>query len=453
MTKYLENQDNVTELDMRKQHLGKNMTPSKLFLLYIWSALIFFFYTTLCALSLFSSRLKKQLSGRAISSRELKKIEKKRGLKKKAIIFYVSSAGEYEQAKPLMDKLCEDSDVYIQIIFFSYSGRVFAEKRGESIPYLLAPIDTYSQWMRLFRAVRPDHVVVVRHELWPAFLMLASSFCPVYIVNASRSEANGKSFLNRRIKQFLLKYVQKIFLVSEEDAVFFKEKLSQQQAKLIITGDTKFDRVKDRLLSKGKEIELYREKINQFFLPKKRLIVGSAWDEDARVAVRAYVEIKEKYHDWQLVIAPHDLSKERLDHMIKEAEKVGLSVIRFSEMEKDRDQDCDLLIVDEMGILAELYGLSELAMVGGALHYQVHNVVEPAAFGLNFCHGPLYKNSQEAVGFVDEGLATVVCDSKDLVEWWSQQVESQVWVNNAVLAHISKHLSATDKILKQISLD
>lgn len=364
--------------------------------------------------------------GKKIDTQKLTSLAEKRGRYKKCVLYYCSSAGEYEQAKPLIDRLRSNTEIYQAIIFFSQSGVKFASIRGESIDYLMGPIDRRSYWQRVFEALQPNVTVVVRHELWPVFLSEAARRSHLILINATLSPAVQRSYLWRSIKSKILPYFESIHVVNQGDYQQFVQDLHCPPGQIFISGDTKYDRVVERALEKKGLPPAQRSWLEECFGTDLRLIVGSGWEPDIEVTFESLRVLKLNGQHMGVVIAPHDISKDRLRWLESRCREFGFSYRFWSDFEgQDTTPErgrCDVLIINKIGILSELYRECSLAFVGGAMHDKIHNILEPACYGLAIAHGPRFQNSREAVELVECRLTKVVQNSAELTTWLLEQL-------------------------------
>lgn len=373
----------------------------------------------------FVPKLKAQLKDRKCAAELAQVLVRPRAHKRYGVIFYCSSAGEYEQARPLIDRLVKRGDTFVHVFFFSQSGISYARARGETASYSLVPAtDSAWAWGQLFSALRPDIVAVVRHELWPAFLETARHFARLDLIDASQSIGEASSGLKRFARQQLLRYFDTIFTVTEQDAVFFQTTYALPADKVIVAGDTKYDRVLERARAQSSQ---GRHLSDAFGGDSRcRLVLGSAHKADAELWLDSWQQLGDEAKGWQVVIAPHHIDGEMTSWLLKRCQAQGLRTALYSRINRVQpqsptsslDQQPQVIIVDAMGLLAEIYGISAMAFVGGAMHHQVHNVLEPACHGLALAFGPFYKNSQEAVHLVQSGLAEVCDNNATFVNWW-----------------------------------
>ncbi|MEM9025159.1 MAG: glycosyltransferase N-terminal domain-containing protein, partial [Bacteroidota bacterium] len=337
----------------------------------------------------FSGEIKRQFAHRGISGQQLRAIRSERANHQRAAIFYCSSAGEYEQALPVIDRL--GPDWYIHIFFSSVSGVEYATALEENRPFHLSPVEGLQRWERVFNAIQPELVVVTRHGLWPAFLYTARQYAQLVAIDVAVRDNSGG--LSRRIKTWLLNWFDRVFFVSEED----RRLLNDLQVPSQIAGNTKFDRAADRKSLRADQAARLATEADRLLLPGKRLIAGSAWREDVEVILEAHRTLTGmEQEEWRLILVPHDVSPTMINWMEQACLAAGLSVTRYSQKER-AGQPTKVLIVDTIGLLFELYAGADVALIGGGFQQGIHNLVEPAVFGLPLIAGPLAGSDREAM--------------------------------------------------------
>lgn len=393
----------------------------------------------------FNLSIARQIHGRRILPRELEKIQRSARNAPKRAIFFCSSAGEFEQALPLISRL-EKRQVFTHTFLFSKSGVEFAEARKIKHSYSLAPFDLPWIWNSILSAISPDFGVVIRYELWPGFLISASRICPLYLVNVSHISGNGGFIRNR-----LLNYFSGIFVVSNDEVIKFNR--INKSIKKAVVGDTKYDRVIERSLENSPHIRELREKISETYADRAVIILGSCWDADLDIFFSAWKQLSEKLRNhFAIVIAPHDISKDHLNDIETKLRSINQDFIRFSRWMNDPrlGHGGVFLLVDTMGKLAELYGAAHGAMVGGAFHHKIHNVLEPASHALDVCFGPRYHSQKEAKLLVEMGIATVIETQEDLKNWLLRPSTERVKSGQRAYKQVKDLAGATDKILATI---
>ncbi len=382
-------------------------------------------YIVVKFVSIFSKRIREELKKRSVSSSQLLTIKEHKA-DRDTILFFCSSAGEYEQARPLIDYYNKKGK-HIFIVAFSPSGTRFMQKRNETNDFILCPLDRYHVWKAIFKILKPSTCFIVRHELWPSFIKLASSYSRLILINASMNRRYNVISLS--MKKLLLSMMDYIFVVEESDLDFYKGIVKES----LLAGDTKYDRVRLRSDEKKEEIDLLKKQLcsYDFSLDSssgyKYFIIGSGWHKDIECVFDAYLMIRDKDPSWKIICASHDISSTMIDWIKKECEKRNLNYLCFSDSSfLVNGIDFDVCIVDVIGRLSELYGASHLCWVGGAMHYKIHNVLEPAIYGLNIAHGPLYHDQKEACLLVEKGACTVCKDSDELYRWWLSHNPPQI---------------------------
>ena len=396
-------------------------------------------------LAAFSPKLKAQLAGRPSVSELAAVLQKKRKNFSKAVLFFCSSAGEYEQARPLIDRLTKDK-VFVHTLIFSKSGYEYATARNDDVSFSLSPAtDSVWDWGWLLAAVRPSIIAVVRHELWPGFIWSAKNYGRLVLINASRSLGETNSKPKKIVREALLGMFDKIYTVTKSDADFFKQEYGLDK-ELIVGGDTKYDRVLERSLS-----GMSANSRLSTLLPRSglRLILGSAHPADLEIFLGAVALDATIMRDWQVVIAPHHIDAVNIKLFQSKLQAAGLTSKTFTTISQQEALNRnEILILDTMGMLAEAYSFGTAAFVGGASHYQVHNVLEPAVHGLRLAWGPKFETSQEAVQLVHDNNAKVIHTPVDLKTWLNDISSMKSGNDNGTANAVGSLKGASDLIFK-----
>ncbi len=396
-----------------------------------------------------SPRLRGQLAARPSVPELATALARARAPFQRAVVFFCSSAGEFEQARPLIERLRAERSVYVQVIFFSQSGLDFLKARGDDVPACLSPAtDSVWQWGWLLSALRPNIVAIVRHEIWPGFLAVAQSFARVDLIDASRSLGEGSTYWKRWARSHLLKQFSNIYAVSDDDVAFFRKAYGLKRPRLVAVGDTKYDRARERAVAKAADIAVIKTRLEHMMprgakpKPALRLVIGSAYSQEIELLAAAQAEDASELAKWQIVLAPHHVTPEMLNLAKDRLARAGLAVGRFSQ-----NSPGQVVLLDSMGVLAEVYGTADAALVGGALHRQVHNVLEPACHGLALAYGPFYKNSQEAIHLVQAGLAQVITQPGEFLDWLRTISTGASRQRQEMVAAVTKLAGASDRIM------
>jgi 3-deoxy-D-manno-octulosonic-acid transferase len=382
------------------------------------------------------------MHGRIMSKEKLEQIIFKRNDYTHSVIFYCSSAGEYEQAKPLIDRLSITH--YVHIFFFSTSGSKYAQKLQEQCPFNLVPIDTLWDWKRIFKAIRPDYCIIVRHEFWPGFVACAYHYSKVYAIDVSIREKSSK--LSLQTKRWLFNCFDEVFLVSERDMQLLDWKSCHQK----IVGNTKFERALQRKQARRIIFDTTAASIDSIFPSLKRMVIGSAWEEDIETALDAYLLLPlEEQLNWRIIIAPHDVEAKMIQKIISICERKNVSIQLFG---KSFQTNCEVLLIAEIGLLFELYGCCDAAFIGGGFKQGVHNIIEPAVYRIPMVSGPITGSDREAYTYQEKGLLATVVNAEQLSNWWRQASTTNEAFQTKLTEQLQTELSASSSILKELNL-
>ena len=316
------------------------------------------------------------------------------------ILFFCSSAGEFEQARPVMDLAQSRLGLHPMVLFLSRSGLDYVRARGEKVRAALAPPDTVWRWRQFDARHRIKAAVVIRHEWWPAFLNVFSSRVPVLLIDAVRPAGSPESRLKNLGRGYLARNFSRVCTVDSATSDFFTTRFGVDPALVRATGDTKYDRVADRAASTRISEDLLAE-VKGFSNGRNILVCGSIYDADLELITAAWGKDPGLNRNWAVIAAPHHVDPGTTNRLNQQVRQAG----------------CDFLLVPRMGVLAELYSLADAAWIGGACHNKVHNVLEPASHGIELACGMKFKNSAEAVELHRTGLLRAVEKPDDLIEW------------------------------------
>ncbi len=408
-------------------------------MIYCYSLILEVIYFLLKLVMPRNSKLYSQLAGRTFA---IEGIDSKDSF----VFLYVSSAGELDQALPLAKSF--KGMGFEPIIFcFSKSGIEFAMKTNCEFQVYLSPIDSIFRWKRIFEAYKPEYSFVVRWELWPVFIILSKMYTKkVSCIDVSFS-SKKKSYFSRKLLSWLLGKFDGIYLVEKSDLKNVSILgISLNHVKVV--GDTKYDRVISRAGSIKKDsVDSYLE----FLSSKSSIIVGSAWQKDWNLILDAYCQNRSSLSSWKIIIAPHDISPSNIDLLTADLQNRDLS---FSIASRGIESSADILVVDSIGQLAQLYSICDIAFIGGGLHYRVHNVLEPSCFGLPSAFGPLFDTSKEAIELVANELATVVIDESELYSWWIKMAENlyREAIKVKIVSHVNNLGGATARIVEDLGV-
>lgn len=405
-------------------------------------------YTLIFISPLLNEKIRNSIKDRKKLFENLRRDLSRINRKKKMIWFHSSSMGEFEQAKPIIEKIKAEKDVNIIVTFFSPSGYRNSLKYpyADIISYM--PFDTPFLIERFLSLVCPALVIFMRYDIWPNLIWkLEKKNIPCFIVDATMRK-NSKRMLPviKNFHKTLYTNVTRVLTVSEEDAKNF-QKFDVSEDKIKVVGDTRFDRVYQKSLL-AKEKKLFR---NRIFDGKKVLVLGSTWESDEEVMLPAILKLMENDKNVISVIVPHEPT---LIHIEKiENYFFGkLNTIRFSFMNNYKDER--IIIVDSIGILLTLYCYADVAYVGGSFK-QVHNVLEPAVYGIPVLYGPKIDNSQEALTMQNIGCGIIVNNKRSAYKILRKLFSDENYrhsIGYISAEYVKNNIGATESILKEIYL-
>ncbi|MCZ7616163.1 MAG: 3-deoxy-D-manno-octulosonic acid transferase [Ignavibacteriaceae bacterium] len=354
-------------------------------------------YLSLIAISLLNKKVRIGIAGRKRIFEDLILNRLSFNPAKKVIWFHSSSLGEFEQAKPIIEKLKKETDVNIVVSFFSPSGYENSKKYPYADIITYMPFDSKWRAKRFIDIVSPNMAVFMRYDIWPNHVWtLKEKKIPCLLVDATMKKNSARKFpLAKSFHKYLFEDFAKILTVSSEDADGFASfKCKNVQVKVV--GDTRFDRVYNRSLA-SKNSKIIRQEI---LGNKNVLVAGSTWQQDEDVLVPVFLKLMKYDNNAMMIIAPHEPSLLRLEKL--ENEFSGqTSFIRLSHINNYNGEK--IIIVDSIGVLSILYNYADAAFIGGSFKINVHNVLEAAVYGIPVLFGPKIENSQEAKNLVDAG--------------------------------------------------
>ncbi|MCU7496982.1 MAG: 3-deoxy-D-manno-octulosonic acid transferase [Ignavibacteria bacterium] len=396
---------------------------------------------------LFNAKIKKGIKDRQRLFEDLILAFIQLDKKKKMVWVHSSSMGEFEQAKPVIQKLKAEKDVNIIVTFFSPSGYENSKNYPFADVVSYMPFDTPGLVKRFLDIVNPDLTVIMRYDIWPNFIwQLKSRNIPCFIIDATmRENSNRKLPVSISFHKSLYKNISKIFTVSKADLESFRS-FDIKNGQLETAGDTRYDRVFQKSVA-AKEKKLFKD---GFFDGKKVFVAGSSWEADEEVLLPAFLKIAKYDDDVIMILVPHEPTIAHLEKL-EDQLRNKCSSIRFSYLNDYKGER--IIIVDSIGILLTLYYYADLAYVGGSFKQGIHNVLEPAVYGIPVLFGPKIENSQEAQKLVKIGASKVLRDKKEAYRWLRTLLKDdglREKMGRISSMFVNENLGATDKILKEI---
>jgi 3-deoxy-D-manno-octulosonic-acid transferase len=354
---------------------------------FLYSTLVFVAAFILRIVGLFSKKIKLFVDGRKET------FSKTDALKNENVIwFHAASLGEFEQARPIIEELKKDYKQYkILVTFFSPSGYEIRKDYNLADVICYLPLDSKSNAKKFIEIVNPSIVIFIKYEFWPNLLNeLKRKEIPTILVSGILRE---KQLFFKGYGGFMRKSLQAFhhFFVQDENSKTLLNSINFEN--VTVAGDTRFDRV-SKILEQDNSLDF----INEFKNNKYTIVAGSTWQEGEELLVN-YINNKAT-KDEKFIIAPHNIKQEAIVELQKSINK---KTILFSDKEGKNLSEYDVFIIDTIGILTKIYAAADVAYVGGGLKTGLHNILEPATFGIPVVIGDKYDKFKEAVDLVKIG--------------------------------------------------
>ncbi len=333
----------------------------------------------------------------------------------KVIWVHCSSLGEFEQGRPVIEKMkIEFPDHKIVVSFFSPSGyEVRKDYKGADYIFYL-PLDTKRNMKSLVKFLHPEILILVKYEYWYNLLWrLHKKKIPVVVISAIIREDN---LFFRPWGGWFRKRISTIshFFVQDQDSESLLESVNFKS--VTVSGDTRFDRVKE-ILNSENELKF----VDNFKGNSKLIVAGSTWPEDEDVLVN-FINSKLP-EDWKVIFAPHNIDEKKI---IQLKEKIKLPTSIYTQSKHDDLKNSRGLIVDTIGILTKIYSYADISYVGGGFTKTgVHNTLEPAVFGVPIIFGPIYDSYFEAIELIENEAAIKFKNQYDFDEKMLNLIENE----------------------------
>lgn len=409
---------------------------------------MFFLYNLLVALAgfaleivaVFSPKMKLFVQGRHTVFETL---GKKIAGEDQTIWFHAASLGEYEQGLPVIERIKEQYPQHkIVLTFFSPSGYEVRKNNTVADVTVYLPLDSAQNAKRFLDLAHPELVFFIKYEYWPNYLLeLKNKNIPTYLISGifRKDQAFFKwygSFYRQALDTFEYFFVQN---QSSKDLL-----VSIGKTNVSVSGDTRFDRVMSIL-----ERDNYLDFIAQFKQDKLAIVAGSSWPKDEDLLVDYINKTNQRV---KFIIAPHNIKREQILELQSSITKKS---VLFSEKEGEDLSEFDVFIIDTIGILTKIYSEADIAYVGGGFgNPGVHNILEPATFGVPIVIGPNYSHFAEATALVNMQGCISVSNQATLNEAFENLIQNddiRYEKGHICSTFVKMNKGATAVILKQIA--
>jgi 3-deoxy-D-manno-octulosonic-acid transferase len=391
-------------------------------MLFLYTLIVILASQLVKLLALFSPKIKLFVEGRKEVFSTLKS---KISPDDKTIWFHAASLGEYEQGLPVMEAIkIKYPNHKIVLTFFSPSGFEIRKNNTVADVTVYLPLDTQKNASSFLTIVHPKMAFFIKYEYWPNYLNeLKKQRIKTYLLSGIFRENQMffkwyGGFYRTALKTF------DYFFVQNESSKKLLQSIGFNNVK--ISGDTRFDRVAS-ILERDNSLDF----IEQFKNNTTIIVIGSSWPKDEALLVNF---INNAYNV-KFIIAPHNIKAEQIQEL---KQSITKKTALFTEKENKNLADFDVFIIDTIGILTKIYSYADIAYVGGGFgNTGVHNILEPATFGVPIIIGPNYSNFAEAIALVNREGCISISNQKELNETLENLIQ------NEDIRHEKGHICST----------
>jgi 3-deoxy-D-manno-octulosonic-acid transferase len=401
----------------------------------IYNIGIYFYKLAIFIVSFFNDKARKLYNGQRDT---FEMLEEEIEPHSQYVWFHAASLGEFEQGRPVMERLkSEHPETRIILTFFSPSGyEVRKNYEGANIIAYL-PLDTKRAARKFVKLVHPSKAIFIKYEFWPNYLLaLQASKVPVFSIssifrpNQIFFKWYGSWYLN------ILKTLHHIF-VQDDISLQLLNKNGISDAS--VAGDTRFDRVYD-LYQKSKQLML----IEEFCVGQQVLVAGSTWAKDEELLVQYLI----LHPNIKLILVPHEIHHA---HITEISKLLDGKFVRYSDANSDNLKNTNCLVVDVIGILSSIYRYANVAYIGGGFGVGIHNTLEAAVYGVPVIFGPNYHKFREARDLIAIGGAFSI-SNYIILEAQIDRLLKDKTAGKIAGEYVKNNTGATDLIIKGLNI-
>ena len=437
---------------------------------YVYNIAIWFYCLAVRVVAMFNPKVRLMWQGEQVA------FDKIRGNVvdgDRVVWVHAASLGEFEQGRPLIEKLKRENPEYkIVLTFFSPSGYEVRKNYAGADVICYLPLDTVGNARRFVELVKPEKVVFVKYEFWLNYLReLRCRGVETYIISAIfRPNQVFFKWYGGLFREGL-KAFKTLFVQNEESKELLK---GIGVENVVVAGDTRFDRVVDVVVA-AKRLEIVESFVGirneECGMRNGVLVVGSSWGPDEELLAEY---INSRAGRVKMIIAPHEVREERVKELTERLtckwmlynEELGMrnedldpSVLRTPPLKQGRNivrhsdlGDVDCLVVNMIGVLSSIYQYGQVAYIGGGFGVGIHNTLEAAAWGMPVVFGPNYKKFKEACELIECGAARSIETKEECFAALDEFFECNAEPANAATEYVSSHVGATGMIYDAVFL-
>ena len=381
-----------------------------------------------------------------------------------AVWFHAASVGEFEQARPIIERLVESQTSKVKgerlpivVTFFSPSGYEARKNYPQADGVFYLPLPTRRNAKKFLDALQPKMAIFVKYEFWPAFLKeLKKRAIPTYSICAIFRE---KQYMFHWWGAWMLKVLRcftHIFVQDEASKTLLNAHGIEACS---VAGDTRFD----RMMAVRQERLQHTAQTNRFtpiaaFVEgcEQVIVAGSTWPKDEILLERYMNKCRQLSANGQqpkLILVPHEIDEAHL-HFIFNLFKGRM--VRYSNVQATKDSirhilhQANVLVVDAMGLLSSIYPYGQVAYIGGGFGVGIHNTIEAAAYGKPVLFGPNYHHFREAKGLIEAGAARSISNYAELESALDDALNHYIEQGAKAALYVQSELGTTERIFKEI---
>ena len=399
--------------------------------------------------SFFNSKIGEHWNDLWISINSAAEKVKKNNLNKKTVLFHAASAGEFEQLIPILS-LIDKNKFYIVQSFFSPT--IFKKQPVQNLYdcFCYHPFDFVLSSYIFFKKIKPDYYIINRHDIWPSHIFMAKFLkIKIFFINANLyKQSNRLKFPFKNFNKLLFKQFDKILSPSKRISKNIKELVSSNIVKT--TGDSRFDQINQRM--KKNKIIFFKNTTNR----SKKIIMGSILKSDYEIIfnfLKTYFPNGDKSlidKKIKLIIVPHEVDRQSVSELQKKLKKISIISKLYSS--EDNNNIPNSLIVDKIGILADIYKYADFVYIGGGFEAGVHSVIEPSVYGSIITYGPNINILNEAVEMTKKKIGFIVKNHLELINYFNFVNDEEKILNIKKLTknYVAKNTGASRKIITEL---
>ncbi|WP_318642647.1 3-deoxy-D-manno-octulosonic acid transferase [Flavobacterium ardleyense] len=363
----------------------------------------------------------------------------------KTIWFHAASLGEYEQGLPVMEMVKQKYPNHkIVLTFFSPSGYEVRKNNTMADVTVYLPLDTSRNAERFMNLVNPEIAFIIKYEYWPNYLKeLRKRKIRTFLISGIFRENQVFFKWYGGFYREALKTFERFFVQNEKSQKLLE---TLNYSNVTVSGDTRFDRVAE-ILERDNQLDF----VSNFKGDSHLIVVGSSWPKDEENLLD-FINSAPAFA--KFIIAPHNIKEEQI---LAFAEKIQVLTILYSKKGTEDLSTFKVLIVDTVGLLTKIYSYADIAYVGGGFgNPGIHNILEPATFGIPIVVGPNYSHFAEAVEIIKIDAAISVKNATELHSALRKLLSSpllQSEYGSKASQFVQKHKGATETILNYLQND